>query len=69
MYEIMILMTLFQEFDHGQTISQLLPENWDHSIQPGGCILWECGQYYGDVEVVGFEGEGSNKRVLLRRLT
>jgi hypothetical protein len=37
-----ILITLFQEFDHGQIVEQVVPASW--KLKPGDRFLYEAGQ-------------------------
>lgn len=44
----------FQEFDHGQKVTQT-EENL--TLSPGDTFSWECAQFYGTAEVVSYEDD------------
>lgn len=42
---LMIPLTYFQPFDHGEKIEALFPKGWD--LSPEDMIFWECAQFDG----------------------
>jgi hypothetical protein len=51
---LLISLTSFQAFDHGQEIEETVPKEWD--IQSGDRINWECAQFDGTAEIVECRG-------------
>jgi len=50
----MIFLGDWQDFDHGKSISMLVPEGSNLAV--GDVFEWECGQFHGTANVLGVDG-------------
>ena len=67
MDEIIILLILFQDFDHGKVIEQPVPDGLE--VKAGQCVDWTLAQYYGQAEVVEVFTEHETRMMKVRKLS
>ena len=65
--EVMILVTRFQDFDHGKEIQQSIPES--RNLQAGDRLPWICAQFDGIAEVVDREENGTGRLCTFRKIS
>jgi len=57
--DLMISLSSFQRFDHGEEIEEIVPVEYDPL--PGDFIYWYCGQFYGTAKITGCEVSGKQR--------